>query len=309
MGKIIYKGAEAVIILVKNEKHEKNFDNDNSLKDGGGQGCLGGANEKIIIKERTKKSYRLPEIDEKIRKQRTKSEAKILEKASKIIPAPIPLGWASDFVVERKIINQLLVRGRELAGKPLDKEKNYAITMPFIDGKKLSEHLDLFPLREQKEICRQIGKSVAKLHERDIIHGDLTTSNMIYVDDFKNKSFNDKLQDTINPCKKKNSYINNLTAENPARGGFGANIISASEASSKDSKLFFIDFGLSFISHKIEDKAVDLHLLKQALESRHFKSWTALFDEILKNYNSKDKEKVLEQFKKVEQRGRYKEKY
>ena len=36
-------------------------------------------------------------------------------------------------------------------------------------------------------------------------------------------------------------------------------------------KVFIIDFGLGFISPKIEDKAVDLHLIKQALEAKHFK--------------------------------------
>ena len=74
--------------------------------------------------------------------------------------------------------------------------------------------------------------------------------------------------------------------------------------------LDFIDFGLGFFSNKIEDKAVDLHLLKQALESKHFKKWDENFKEVLKNYKiSKDSEKVLERLKKVESRGRYKDKY
>ena len=44
----------------------------------------------FVIKDRTKKSYRLPKIDEMIRGRRTKSEAKLLEKASQIINAPKP---------------------------------------------------------------------------------------------------------------------------------------------------------------------------------------------------------------------------
>ena len=102
------------------------------------------------------------------------------------------------------------------------------IIMPFINGKKLSEHLDEFPLTKQKQICKQIGKSIAKLHKNNIIHGDLTTSNMIL----------------------------------------------------KDNKTYFIDFGLGFISQRYEDKAVDLHLLKQALEAKHFRNWEVLFKEI-----------------------------
>jgi len=58
--KILFKGAEALILLNKNK----------------------------IIKKRVKKSYRLKELDDKIRKLRTRSETKLLEKASKIIPVP-----------------------------------------------------------------------------------------------------------------------------------------------------------------------------------------------------------------------------
>jgi hypothetical protein len=35
-----------------------------------------------------------------------------------------------------------------------------------------------------------------------------------------------------------------------------------------DIHVFLIDFGLSFISSRIEDKAVDLHVLKQAIEAK-----------------------------------------
>lgn len=201
--KIIQQGAEAVIFL----------------------------KDDLIIKDRIKKSYRIKELDDKIRKSRTKREAKLLEKASKIINAPNPL--------------------------PL-KEFN-KIEMPFIKGKKLSENLDSFSVQKQKEICIQIGREIAKLHDVDIIHGDLTTSNIIL--------------------------------------------------NEKENKIYFIDFGIGYTSNKIEDKAVDLHLLKQALEARHFKNWKILFEEIEKGYKeSKDSKKVLERLKAVEKRGRYKDK-
>ena len=198
--KILQQGAEAVILLDKNK----------------------------IIKKRNKKSYRILEIDDRIRRQRTRSEAKLLTKAYELISIP-------------EIIK-------------VD-QKTKKIVMEFIDGKKLSDYLDKFPLKKQKEVCKLIGESTAKLHDADIIHGDLTTSNMIL----------------------------------------------------KDDKIYFIDFGLGFISHKFEDKAVDLHLLKQALEAKHFKNWEILFREVLKEYSkSKDSEIVLERLNKVEKRGRYK---
>ena len=201
--KLLQQGAEAKILL-----DEKN---------------------NLIIKDRIQKSYRHPNLDNQIRKRRTKSETKLLEKASKIINCPAPTHTANI----------------------------YQIPMPFIDGKKLSEHLDSFTLEKQKEICREIGESVAKLHKNDIIHGDLTTSNMIL----------------------------------------------------QKEKIYFIDFGLGYISRKIEDKAVDLYLLKQALEAKHFTNWEILFNEILKSYEKIlgkiESKKIFERINAVEKRGRY----
>ena len=177
-----------------------------------------------IIKKRIKKSYRISVLDEKIRKLRTRSEAKLLKKASKIVSIP---------------------------GNIKESEEKKEITMDFIQGVKLSESLDNFTLKEQKEIMQIIGKSVSRLHNAGIIHGDLTTSNMI----FQNK------------------------------------------------EIFFIDFGLGFHSDRIEDKAVDIHVLKQALEAKHFQNWKILFENFKKAYKNK---LVLERLKKVEKRGRYK---
>jgi len=187
-----------------------------------------------VVKCRVKKSYRISEIDNKIRKLRTRGEAKLLERAGKLIDVP-----------EMKRVD-------EVAG---------TINMEFVKGKKLSDNLNLLSKKKQEDVALIIGQNISKIHDADIIHGDLTTSNMIFVDE-------------------------------------------------KMSKVFFIDFGLGFISKKIEDKAVDLHLLKQALEAKHFERWEILFLKVLKGYlMSKNYENVLEQLKKVEMRGRYKDKY
>ena len=56
-----------------------------------------------------------------------------------------------------------------------------------------------------------------------------------------------------------------------------------------------------------EDKAVDIHVLKQALEAKHFKDWKTLFKEFEKGYKiSKDSKTVFERLETVEKRGRYK---
>ena len=217
----------------------------------------------FIIKDRIKKSYRIPELDIKIRGRRTRSEAKLLEKASKVINCP-----TSFFQPSIKNSSKL--------------------KMPFINGKKLSDYLDKFPLKKQKEICKKIGEFVAKLHDSNIIHGDLTTSNMILVEDLDNKNVDRTKKINVKSSKIKGGGVD---------GGLSKNKF----------KIYFIDFGLGFISHKSEDKAVDLHLLKQALEAKHFKNWEILFREVLKGYSiSKNHNIVLERLKAVEKRGRYK---
>ena len=199
--KIIAQGAESKIIL------EKNF----------------------IIKDRIAKLYRNPKLDKTIRKRRTKSETKLLKKASKIINSPMP-----------------------------KEEKSFdKIKMPYIEGKKLSITLDKFTLKKQEEIAKLIGESIGKLHRNEIIHGDLTTSNMIL----------------------------------------------------KDSKVYFIDFGLGFISNKTEDKAVDLHLLKEAFIAKHFKNSKKLLEQVFKSYEKilgkKEGKLVFERISAIEKRGRY----
>lgn len=180
----------------------------------------------MVVKNRISKTYRNKQLDERIRKSRTKREAKLLEKANKITQCP-------------RVI----------------KQEQFSITMEYIEGDKLSEKLNQYSIEKQKKIMLNLGKEIGKLHENDIIHGDLTTSNVIL----------------------------------------------------KQTTIFIIDFGLGFISKRIEDRAVDIHLIKQALEARHWQNHQKLFENFLIGYKTyKDSEKVIIQLRKVESRGRYK---
>ncbi len=79
----------------------------------------------------------------------------------------------------------------------------------------------------------------------------------------------------------------------------------------KGDDVYFIDFGLSFHSPRFEDKAVDLHLLKRALSSRHYENWVKLFNAVLEGYKKvfgKETDFVLKRLEVVESRGRYKKK-
>jgi len=185
-----------------------------------------------LVKERISKGYRHKFIDNAKRKYPTRREFKILTKARKI-GMDVPEVFEVD-------------------------DKEMKVVMEFVKGDLLKEKLDLYSKKKREEVCKLIGIQVAKMHDNHIVHGDLTTSNMIF----------------------------------------------------KKDKVYFIDFGLGFISQKIEDKAVDLHLLKQAFESKHFRYSGELFKCILKGYKkSSNFKETLDRLEKVEQRGRYKRKH
>ncbi len=72
-------------------------------------------------------------------------------------------------------------------------------------------------------------------------------------------------------------------------------------------EIYLIDFGLASRSQRIEDRAVDIHLLKQVLESSH----PGVAEEAWKNFREgyreyEKSEEVLERLEEVEKRGRYK---
>jgi TP53 regulating kinase-like protein len=72
--------------------------------------------------------------------------------------------------------------------------------------------------------------------------------------------------------------------------------------------LYTIDFGLSSVSAKIEDKAVDFYVLKRAFISTHPGS-EALFEKIIEIYKSKVQKglQIIAKFRDVEMRGRKRE--
>ncbi len=183
-----------------------------------------------IIKERLSKAYRLPQLDQSLRQFRTRREAKILQKLEELnFPAP----HLQEF-----------------------SDKRMSIVMDFIPGEKLR---DVLAVEDDYEIlAKEIGNKIGLLHEKDIIHGDLTTSNMILHKDMQ--------------------------------------------------EIFLIDFGLSSFSEKMEDKAVDLHLLDRALESKHHQKYPGIFDKVLEGYKESNPEaaQVLARFAQVQKRGRNK---
>lgn len=174
-----------------------------------------------VVKTREPKNYRHPELDQKIRRERTETEARIMKKARTYGVNVPEITGSEDSVIEME----------KIGGQALKK---------VIEG--------------TAKKMKNLGENVALLHDTGIIHGDLTTSNALV-----------------------------------------------------DEDLYIIDFGLSFHSDRVEDRAVDIHLLKQVLNSSH----PAVADEAWKSFlegyrNHDESEEVLEQLKEVEKRGRYK---
>jgi TP53 regulating kinase-like protein len=108
---------------------------------------------RVIVKARFPKKYRLAELDAKIRGYRTAHEPQLMHEAKKAgVPTP------TIFLVDMK---------------------NAAITMEFVEGKQVKQLLAKVSKKERQELCVKIGELIGKMHKHGVIHGDLTTSNMI----------------------------------------------------------------------------------------------------------------------------------
>ena len=124
-----------------------------------------------LLKARLAKKYRHPELDARLRRQRTVREAQALARA-RALGVRTPLVYAVD--TKRCEILMQYLRGATLAGSRGD---------------------------ELARGCRQAGAAAAALHSGGMAHGDLTTSNLIvsegllFVVDFGLASFTHRPED------------------------------------------------------------------------------------------------------------------
>jgi len=127
----------------------------------------------VLVKDRVKKGYRIQELDHKIRSQRTRHEASLISRARRS-------GVAAPLVMETN---------------------DFSIIMEYIKGDRIKDILNEMSDKERMLIYQLIGEAAAKLHSAGIIHGDMTTSNMIlkdgrlYVIDFGLGKFSKKPED------------------------------------------------------------------------------------------------------------------
>ncbi len=103
-----------------------------------------------VIKVRVKKGYRHPLLDERIRRTRTRREARLLSRARSV-------GVLTPRVLEVR-------------------EEENTLVMEYVEGATLKRYLSE---RKDLNLLREVGRIVGTLHRNGIVHGDLTTSNFI----------------------------------------------------------------------------------------------------------------------------------
>lgn len=121
-------------------------------------------------------------------------------------------------------------------------------------------------------LLRRIGHVVGGLHKAGVVHGDLTTSNLM-------------LRPTAAPLSVEED------GGNPSMEG----------------EVVLIDFGLAGQSNQDEDRAVDLYVLERAFGSTHPRT-EPFFDELLQGYREayRGAASTLKRLEDVRMRGRKK---
>lgn len=183
-----------------------------------------------VVKHRIAKGYRIPELDSRLRRMRTVREARLLENAARAgvnVPRVFRIEACSNRIV-----------------------------MEYVPGPPLKDVLESLTQEEALNIAEKMGRAVSIMHDANIIHNDLTSSNMLYYSD----------------------------------------------------KVYFIDFGLGTTSTRIEDKAMDLVVLKKSLKVAHTKRFHSIWARILEAYkDARQAKEIFARMEAIEKRARYSE--
>ncbi len=107
----------------------------------------------VLVKRRSQKKYRNPKLDSEIRRSRTVHEATIIHRA-KEAGVPTPIIYQID-------------------------STDTTIVMEFVEGARVRDVVDGLGVKERVRLFSDIGQMAGRLHRAGIIHGDMTTSNII----------------------------------------------------------------------------------------------------------------------------------
>lgn len=209
---------------------------------------------KCVIKYRFSKKYRHPVLDKKLTKERTKRERRIIDKIrskSELLGPYMPkVAWSDDCTI---LMSEIC---------------NCESLFDFFERDTDDCH----------KLAPMIGQCVAELHNLSIIHGDLTTSNLLMVPKADSSETTKKIK-LADMTDVQNSFM-----------------------------VIPIDFGLATGSMHPEERAVDLYVLERALLSTHFTD-SSFFNQIFKSYldhiiEPLGKNKIIERLRDVRARGR-----
>jgi len=265
------------------------------------------------VKERFSKRYRHPDLDRKLTSQRTNAESRSIVKVRR---------WGLDtpaiYYVD-EIKNRIFM---EKVEGPTVKEILYSLKLG--DGEEKTDSLSVAdtnmidstssssslpppssspppppPSSLSRRVLRDraianalgsaIGISISLIHEAMVIHGDLTTSNMMIRG--------------YDVTKEREAADAREKAEKEAVSFSSSSFVAAPPIPSFS--VTMIDFGLSSVSHLMEDRAVDLYVLERAFLSTH-PNTEEMFAALLKSYSLhfNQSSKVLTKLNVVRQRGR-----
>ncbi|KAI9880506.1 MAG: serine/threonine-protein kinase bud32 [Pleopsidium flavum] len=238
------------------------------------------------LKFRPSKPYRHPTLDARLTRHRILCEARVLTKCKRegvSVPAVYALDWDGGggnhgggwMMME-------WVEGPTVRGVLDDWLKR----QPKIDrpeGERASQEMEQAGLEREYELqslMQRIGLAVAKMHHIGVVHGDLTTSNLM-----------------LRPVDPPSTVNETSTSD--------AISTPSTPRPSLDGDIVLIDFGLSAQNTQDEDKAVDLYVLERAFGSTHPRA-EGLFREVLRAYgdSSKGAAVVLKRLEEVRMRGR-----
>ncbi|EEQ27267.1 serine/threonine-protein kinase bud32 [Microsporum canis] len=253
------------------------------------------------LKVRPLKPYRHPILDRRLTRQRILQEARCMTKLVRDgVPVPGILaadwGQSSDLDSERKGESSAN-NGGWLLMEWIDGEVVRQVVNSWERWMKSSEALEerepadtdmsskMEAIKKSEEkVCallRKIGSAVGMLHKTGIIHGDLTTSNLMLRRD------------------------DGASTETVSQEADTKKMEPGTEPPSLDGEIVLIDFGLASQSIQDEDRAVDLYVLERAFASSHPRT-EGLFKEVLEGYGDsfKGAKQVLKRLEEVRMRGR-----
>ncbi|MFX1568969.1 MAG: KEOPS complex kinase/ATPase Bud32 [Promethearchaeota archaeon] len=154
---------------------------------------------------------------------------------------------------------------------------------------------------------KKYGISVPQVFEID------TTNSTIVMKFIQGNKLKDILSDLDDNLKKKYfKNIGKMIAILHRNGHIHGDITTSNIIVTPEKQIFLIDFGLHEYSDTVEDKSVDIHLLKRVLISSHGESYDYCFNALLEGYKSVYEKvddnsyaEIIKNIDAVESRGRY----